>query len=463
MTWRFAIGPRWFGAVDAGGCGERESCSFCACDAETVNKMFGGRRGPPADTEAYYNILGVDKTSSAGQIKKAYYKLAKDLHPDKNPDDEEKLQQFQALSHAYDVLSDPKKREIYDQFGEEGLQGQGGMDGSSIFDQVFGGGFGDMFGFGGGGGGRGRGRGGKQKGDNIAFKLGVSLKELYNGSVRKLKVNKQVICEKCEGKGAKSEGATQQCGGCNGRGVRIIRHQIGPGMVQQMQSVCGDCGGKGEVIDKKDRCTKCKGKKTIQEPKVIEVGIEKGMREGQKITFSQEGDQAPNTTPGDIIVVIAEREDADSPFLRHNDDLVYKKEISLLESLTGFEFLIEHMDGRTLVVRSKEGEVIETDTVRVIPSEGMPKHKNPFIKGNLLIHFTVVWPEPGSLSAKQIEALTTALPPKPKLPATLPMEAEEYVPEKFDSARHDQQDHGGRREAYDEEEDHGQQAGCVHQ
>mmetsp|Transcript_137 Transcript_137/g.466 ORF Transcript_137/g.466 Transcript_137/m.466 type:complete len:425 (+) Transcript_137:62-1336(+) len=424
--------------------------------------MFGGRRGgPPADTEGFYKILGVDKNASTGQIKKAYYKLAKDLHPDKNPGNEEALKKFQELSHVYDVLSDPKKKEIYDQFGEEGLQGQGGMDGSSIFDQVFGGGFGDMFGFGGGRGGRGR--GGRQKGDDIAFGLGVSLKELYNGSVRKLKVNKQVLCAKCEGRGSKSEGATQQCGGCNGRGVRIIRHQIGPGMVQQMQSVCNDCGGKGEVIDKKDRCTKCKGKKTIQEPKVIEVGIEKGMREGQRITFSQEGDQAPNTTPGDIIVVVKEKEDPECGFIRHNDDLVYKKNISLLESLTGFEFLIEHLDGRTLVIRSKPDEIIETDTVRVVPGEGMPKHKNPFIKGNLLIHFTVEWPKPGVLTDKQKQALSAALPPKPKLPETLPMEAEEYVPEKYDSATHDSEDAGGRREAYDEEEEHGQQAGCVHQ
>ena len=144
------------------------------------------------------------------------------------------------MSHAYEVLSDPEKRSLYDQYGEEALQGGGPSDASSIFEQMFGGGiFGDVFG---GGGGR---RRGPQKGEDIGFNLGVTLKDLYNGTVKKLKVKKKVICEKCGGKGCKGNAAAKECAGCNGQGIKIVRRQIGPGMVQQMQTHCSDCGGKG--------------------------------------------------------------------------------------------------------------------------------------------------------------------------------------------------------------------------
>merc|ERR1712137_924479 len=228
---------------------------------------------------------------------------------------------FKELSHAYEVLSDPEKKEIYDQYGEEGLK-QGGMggfrDAGDIFSQFFGGGFGGGFG-----------NRGPAKGEDISFALGVTLKDLYNGTKKKLRVNKNVICSKCDGKGSEKEGATKKCPGCQGRGVKFIRRQMGPSIIQ-MQQDCDDCGRKGEIIDPKDRCKGCKGKKTVKESKIIEVEIDRGMKEGQKITFSDEGDQEPGILAGDIIVVLKMKEDKDYPFIRRDDDLIMQKEISLL-------------------------------------------------------------------------------------------------------------------------------------
>jgi len=406
--------------------------------------------------------LGVSREASVTELKKAYRKLAIKLHPDKNPGNPEAVEKFKEISHAYDVLSDPEKKRIYDKYGEEGLQGAGGASAESIFEQVFGGGgmFGDMFGFGGGGGGR---RRGPRKGEDIAFRLGVPLKDLYNGNVKKLKINKNVICDECDGRGSKSEGATKKCASCRGQGVRIERRQIGPGMIQQMQSACSDCNGEGEIIDKKDRCKKCKGKKVVEEPKMIEVAIDKGMESGQKITFSGEGDQEPGVLPGDIIVVLQEKEDESCPFQRKGSDLLYRKEISLIEALTGFEFVIEHLDGRCLLVQSKPNTVTKPNSIRVIDNEGMPQHRNPFVKGRLFIEFKVVFPTPADLTSDVKAKLEKALPPKPKL-KDLPMEHETVVAEELDGgAQFGARTSRGGREAYEQDEEDGERAHCMQQ
>jgi len=413
--------------------------------------MFGHRPRGPVDNEGYYNLLGVSKEASPGELKKAYYKQARDCHPDKNKGDPEKLKKFQELSHAYEVLADPEKKKLYDMYGEEGVkQGGGGFsDPSSIFEQFFGGGFGGSFG--------GGGRRGPRRGEDIVFTLSVPLKDLYNGTKKKLKVNKQVICSKCEGKGSLKEGAYKKCPGCNGNGVKFTRRNMGPTIIQ-MQQDCDQCNKKGEVIDKKDQCKKCKGKKTVQEPKVIEVEIDRGMQEGERVTFAEEGDQVPGITPGDIIVVI--KEVPDETFKRRGDDLIFDKEITLVEALTGYEFMITHLDGRTLLVKSSPGDITRAGDIRVISNEGMPFHKNPFQKGNLFIRFTIVWPKNGTLTPEQVKCLQDALPPKPDL-GSVPMDHEEVVPEPFDEIRHNQTRHS-HRQAYDDD-DEPQGTTCVPQ
>ncbi|ERN00161.1 hypothetical protein AMTR_s00111p00054240 [Amborella trichopoda] len=219
--------------------------------------MFGRapRRG---DNSRYYDILGVSKNASQDELKKAYKKAAIKNHPDKGGDPEK----FKELAQAYDVLSDPEKREVYDQYGEDALkEGMGGAGPShnpfDIFESFFGGG-----GF---GGGSSRGRRQKQ-GDDVVHSLKVSLEDLYNGTSKKLSLSRNVLCPKCKGKGSKS-GASGRCSGCQGSGMKVSIRQLGPGMIQQMQHVCPDCRGSGEVISEKDKCTQCKGNKVTQEKK----------------------------------------------------------------------------------------------------------------------------------------------------------------------------------------------------
>ncbi|KAJ3041600.1 Type I HSP40 co-chaperone, partial [Rhizoclosmatium hyalinum] len=276
------------------------------------------------------------------EIKKAYRKLALKYHPDKNPGNEEANERFKEISKAYEVLSDEQKRDMYDRYGEEGIEGASGMGGpggmnpGDLFSQLFGG----AGGFGGGG------RSGPRKGKDMAHSLKVTLEDLYKGKTSKLALQKQVLCGPCEGRGGKA-GATRTCTGCQGRGVKIVIRQMGP-MIQQMQQTCPDCNGEGEIINPKDRCTACNGKKINNERKILEVFIDKGMTDGQKVVFSGEGDQAPGIVPGDIIIVIEEK--AHDRFKRKGADLFIDVKIDLLTALAGGHFSIPHLDDRVLVV-----------------------------------------------------------------------------------------------------------------
>ncbi|KAI9315117.1 hypothetical protein BX666DRAFT_1959533 [Dichotomocladium elegans] len=353
----------------------------------------------------YYDVLGVSPDASENELKKAYRKLALKYHPDKNPEAGDK---FKEISHAYEILSDPEKRQMYDQYGEEGLSGgpgMGGMDAEDLFSQLFGGG---IFG----GGGRSGRPQGPRRGKDMMHHLKVSLEDLYVGKTSKLALQKSVLCSRCEGRGGK-EGAVQTCRSCNGNGVRIIMRQMGP-MVQQIQQPCGDCRGEGEVINEKDRCKHCMGKKVISERKILEVFIDKGMRDGQRITFKGEGDQAPGITPGDIIIAIDEK--PHPRFQRKGDDLIYEAKIDLLTALAGGQFAIPHLDERILLVTVLPGEAIKPDMIKVIPNEGMPTYRH-HDHGHLFIKFAVEFPSPNWADADTIAKLNEILPPRQPLPA----------------------------------------------
>ncbi|CAG2060945.1 unnamed protein product [Timema podura] len=201
----------------------------------------------------YYDTLGVKPNCTMDELKKAYRKLALKYHPDKNPNEGEK---FKQISQAYEVLSTEEKRKIYDMGGEQALKEGGSGGGFSspmdIFDMFFGGGRGSM-----------RSRR-PQKGKDVIHQLSVSLDELYNGSVRKLALQKNVICEKCEGRGGK-KGSVEQCPPCRGTGMQVQVQQLAPGMIQQIQTMCRECQGTGERINPKDRCKTCQGKKTLRQ------------------------------------------------------------------------------------------------------------------------------------------------------------------------------------------------------
>lgn len=224
-----------------------------------------GRPKKDVDTTRFYTLLGVEKSASEAEIKKAFRKQAMTHHPDRGGN----ADTFKEINKAYEVLSDKQKRAIYDEGGEEALE-NGGAGGGGAGVDIF-----DLFGFGGGGGRRGGPR--VRKGEDVLFPLKVTLEDLYNGTSKKLRLTKNVLCGDCKGKGGK-DGAETRCKECKGQGVRMIIRQIGPGMIQQMQSQCGACKGSGSTIAEKDKCTKCKGEKTIKEQQLLEIHITKGQR-----------------------------------------------------------------------------------------------------------------------------------------------------------------------------------------
>jgi len=389
----------------------------------------------------YYDILKVKPDASESELKKAYRKLAMKYHPDKNPDAGDK---FKEISHVYEVLSDPDKRKIYDEGGEQAIKEGGGRGGGGggfsnpmdIFNMMFGGGMGG-------------GMGGRQsnKTKPMVHKLGVTLEELYNGKLRKLAATRDILCNACDGKGGSN---VKTCPGCKGRGFKIETVRMGPGMVTQSQAVCGECDGKGEIIPPSSRCKTCRGKKTSKEKKVIEITVDKGMPSDYKKVFYGEGDHEPGKEPGDIVIQLEEKEHA--LFQRHGRDLAMKLDINVSESLCGMKRVVKTLDNRNIVISTHPGEVIKQSDIKMIQGEGMPTHKDPFNKGKLIIIFNISFPEKiDPTLAKKLAALL----PKPDKPP-VPKDIEEVHLEVFDG----EATWGGEKTAqpdddYEEHEGHG--------
>ncbi|KAK7095955.1 dnaJ homolog subfamily A member 1-like [Littorina saxatilis] len=399
----------------------------------------------------YYDILGVPPTASESDLKKAYRKMALKYHPDKNPG-EEAEEKFKEISQAYEVLADAKKREVYDRGGEEAIKGGGsgsGMDFHSPMD-IF-----DMF-FGGGGGG-GRRQQGPRRGKDVVHQLKINLEDMYNGATRKLALQKNVICSKCEGRGGK-EGAVTKCTNCRGTGMQVRVQQLGPGMVQQIQSMCHECRGEGECIDPKLRCKTCVGQKIVKERKILEVHIDKGMKDGQQIRFSGEGDQEPGLEPGDIVIVLDEKEHPQ--FHRRGTDLITHKELQLVEALCGFQKTIKTLDGRSLVITCLPGEVVADRAIKCVMGEGMPVYRDPFEKGRLIVQFNVKFPD--KIDPAKIATLETCLPPREE--EIIPDGSEHVTLLAYDPS--EDRGRGGlhrRGEAYDSDDDQpgGQRVQCA--
>jgi DnaJ family protein A protein 2 len=235
-------------------------------------------------------------------------------------------------------------------------------------------------------------------------------------------------------------------------------------MIQQMQHVCPDCKGSGETIVEKDRCGQCKGQKVVQDKKLLEVHVEKGMQHGQKITFQGEADEAPDTVTGDIVFVLQQKEHP--KFKRKVDDLFVEHTLSLTEALCGFQFPLTHLDGRQLLIKSTPMEIIKPGQFKAINDEGMPHYQRPFMKGRLYIHFSVDVPESGSLSLEQIANLEKVLPPRPSSQMT-DMELDECEETtlhdvNIDDEMRRKQSHA--QEAYEEdEESSGPRTQCAQQ
>jgi DnaJ family protein A protein 2 len=238
-------------------------------------------------------------------------------------------------------------------------------------------------------------------------------------------------------------------------GYKVHLRQLGPGMLQQMQRPCDDCGSQGEIVNEKDRCNACKGKRVINETKILEVNVDKGMQDDQKITFRGEGDQQPDVEAGDVVIVIQQK--THDKFQRSGNDLYLPLTISLAEALCGFSMCLKHLDGRYIYIRNKPGEVIVPGSVKGIKGEGMPFYRNPFEKGNLYIKFNVEFPANQSINEIKLREFESILPQRNhSIAFNLHDEGVEEV-DLHDYDPNDERTNGGagRNEAYDSDDEDG--------
>lgn len=283
-----------------------------------------------------YEVLGVSKSVSKDELKKAYRKLAMKYHPDRNPDDQEAEARFKEAKEAYEILSDDQKRQAYDQYGFDAVNGQGGMGGAfggaGDFGDIFGSVFGDMFG--GGGGSRSRAR----RGSDLLYQIELSLEDAVSGTQQTIKVPTQVVCKSCDGSGAKKGSSKKTCPTCNGQGQ--VRMQQGFFAVQQ---TCPTCNGSGEIIE--DPCAECHGQGRVHENKTLSVKIPAGVDDGDRIRLSGEGEAGESGAPaGDLFVEVSVK--PHKIFARQGNDLYCEMPVSFVTASLGGELEVPTLTGK---------------------------------------------------------------------------------------------------------------------
>ncbi len=283
----------------------------------------------------YYEVLGISKNAEAGEIKKAYRRVAMKYHPDRNPDDPDADEKFKEATEAYDVLMSSEKRAAYDQFGHAGVDPNmgGGFGGGASFSDIFGDVFGDIF-----GGGGGRGRGGPQRGSDLRYTLDISLEDAVRGTTVEIRVPTLNTCDTCDGSGAKKGTSPTTCGTCGGAGQ--VRMQQG---FFQVQQTCPNCRGRGRTIT--DPCTKCHGQGRVEKTKTLSVKVPPGVDTGDRIRLSGEGEAGPEGgPPGDLYVQMSVK--SHPIFERDGKNLYCEVPITFADAALGGELEVPTLDGR---------------------------------------------------------------------------------------------------------------------
>jgi molecular chaperone DnaJ len=349
----------------------------------------------------YYEVLGVEKSASADEIKKAYRKKAIEYHPDKNPGNKEAEEKFKEAAEAYDVLSDPQKKQRYDQFGHAGVSGasSGGYGGDFNMDDIFSR-FGDIFGghfsFGGfsGFGGSAHGSRRVNRGSDLRVKVKLNLNEIAKGVEKKIKVKKYIACATCHGSGAEDSNSSKTCDTCRGSGVvtRIANTMLGQ---MQTQTTCPTCGGEGRIITKK--CQACGGEGIVKDDEVISIQIPAGVAEGMQLSLNGKGNAARHGgVNGDLLILV--EEEAHPELIRDENDLLYSLLLSIPQAALGGNVEVPTIDGHAKVKiepGTQPGKVLR------LRNKGLPS-VNGYGTGDLLINVSVYIPEALSDSEKTI-------------------------------------------------------------
>jgi molecular chaperone DnaJ len=345
----------------------------------------------PATKRDYYEVLGVAKTASDEDIKRAYRRLAMKYHPDRATEEtkQDSELKFKEAAEAFEVLGDPAKRQRYDQFGHAGVSGQtqdyshmNSQDIFSIFEEMFGG-----------GGGRGGGRSRQARGYDLETKVELSLEEVANGAEKTIEFERQETCTTCKGNGAKPGSKPLVCGTCNGQG-RVA--QQGFGGMFRMVTTCPTCRGRGTLV--KDRCDGCKGQGKTIANRVVTIKIPPGVHEGQAVRIAGEGEAGDNgAPPGDLHCYVVIKQHAN--FTRHNNDLICTIPIQFTQAALGAQIEVPGLKEREVVnipAGTQHGEVFK------IKGKGLPDLRS-YRHGDLVVQVMVEVPR--KLSDRQRELL----------------------------------------------------------